>query len=76
MRQNFFKQESIVKAYITLDTKKCEACWECLSVCPKNVISRINMPWHKHARISNSSECIGCYKCVKICLANAINRLF
>jgi 2-oxoglutarate ferredoxin oxidoreductase subunit delta len=35
--------------------------------CPKNVIGRINLPWHKHARIVNGSNCTGCMNCVKIC---------
>ena len=72
MRQGFFKREHTTTPFVLLDTKKCEACWECISVCSKNVIGRINLPWHKHVKFINSSECIGCLKCVKVCSATAI----
>ena len=75
MRQDFFKEERTITAFILLDTKNCEACWKCLNVCTNNVIGRINMPWHKHVRSINSSACIGCMKCVKICMTGAISRL-
>lgn len=75
MRQGFFKRELTNKAFVMLDTKKCEACWKCIDVCPNNVIGRINLPWHKHIRFANGSKCIGCMKCVKICMTGAISKL-
>ena len=75
MRQKFFKSESKSTLFVSLDTKKCEACWECISACSKSVIGRINLPWHKHVKFVNSSECVGCMKCVKVCSANAIVKL-
>ncbi len=61
--------------YIQIDTNKCEACWKCLEVCPKNVIGRVNFPWHKHALIKKSDKCTGCSKCIKTCEFNAITRV-
>lgn len=75
MRQKIFKSESKSTLFVGLDSSKCKACWECLNVCTKNVIGRINLPWHKHVKFINSSDCIGCMKCVKICTANAIVKL-
>lgn len=61
--------------FIQLDTRKCTACWKCLDTCSNNVIGRVNMLWHKHARFANGSYCTGCLKCVKICESNAIIKI-
>ncbi|MDD5363480.1 MAG: 4Fe-4S binding protein [Ignavibacteria bacterium] len=53
--------------FIKLNTGKCTACWKCIEACAKNVIGRINLPWHKHAKLINSGNCTGCQKCLKIC---------
>ncbi|MCE1164277.1 MAG: FeS-binding protein [Bacteroidetes bacterium] len=53
--------------FVKLNTEKCKACWKCIEVCAKNVIGRINFPWHKHAKINNPENCSGCLKCLKIC---------
>lgn len=60
---------------IQIDTQKCKACWECIEVCTNNVIGRINLPWHKHARIVNGENCTGCLKCVKACEFDAVLKL-
>ena len=62
-------------AYIRLDTRKCRACWKCQEKCSNNVISRVNLPFHKHARIVNSGDCTGCIKCVNVCESNALSRI-
>jgi ferredoxin len=61
--------------YILLDSRKCEACWKCMEVCPNNVIGRVNLPWHKHALIIKRDNCIGCSKCIKACKFNAITKV-
>jgi 2-oxoglutarate ferredoxin oxidoreductase subunit delta len=61
--------------YIQLDTRKCKACWKCLDSCPNNVIGRINLPFHKHARIINSINCKGCLKCLNVCESNALSKV-
>ncbi|WP_394701023.1 4Fe-4S binding protein [uncultured Acetobacteroides sp.] len=75
MRQGFFRREHTSTTFVTLDTKKCEACWKCLKACTSNVIGRINLPWHKHIRFVSSKECKGCMKCVKACRTGAISKL-
>lgn len=69
-----YQQGHTNTAFVKLDTKKCEACWKCMNVCSNNVISRINLPWHKHAIFVNQSTCAGCIKCVKVCNAGAISK--
>ncbi|MBN1663915.1 MAG: 4Fe-4S binding protein [Deltaproteobacteria bacterium] len=61
--------------YIQLDTQKCKACWKCIESCSNNVISKINLLWHKHARIKNDDQCTGCLKCVKACDSGALTKI-
>lgn len=75
MSTGFIKREPARTAFVMLDTKKCEACWKCITVCSKNVIGRINLPWHKHVRFVNKTACVGCMKCVTICASNAISKV-
>ncbi len=65
----------ICTAYIHLETRKCRACWECIRACPNDVIGRINLLFHKHARIEHPEKCKGCRKCVKACQEEAISLL-
>lgn len=60
-------------AHIQLDPHECQACWECVNACPKQVLGKIDMPFHKHAKIVNPEACIGCRKCVKLCQHEAIS---
>jgi uncharacterized Fe-S center protein len=62
-------------AFIEIDTRNCKACWKCISICPNQVISRINLFFHKHIRISELDKCIGCMKCMKVCEYKAIRPL-
>jgi 2-oxoglutarate ferredoxin oxidoreductase subunit delta len=75
MRQRFFRMEHTKTSFIALDTKKCEACWNCISACTNDVIGKIDLPWHKHIRFTNSSACTGCLKCVKACKSGAISKI-
>ncbi len=58
--------------YISLNSHLCEACWQCIEACPNSVIGKIDMPFHKHARIENPDKCQGCRKCIKVCPQQAI----
>jgi len=58
--------------FIQLNTHNCEACWKCLDVCPKQVFGRINIFFHKHAKIVAPQKCTGCMKCVKVCAYGAL----
>ena len=75
MERKFKKAGQSQNGNIRIDTKKCKACWKCIDICPDNVIGRINMPWHKHAKIINKDKCTGCLKCVKICDSDAVVNL-
>jgi NAD-dependent dihydropyrimidine dehydrogenase PreA subunit len=61
------KQNRLETVYIQIYTRNCKACWNCVETCPKKVFGKIDIIFHKHARIDNSKECIGCLKCVKAC---------
>ena len=58
--------------HIQLDPNRCQACWECVNNCPKQVLGKIDMSFHKHAKIINPDDCIGCRKCVRVCQHGAI----
>jgi len=58
--------------YIYLDTSKCKACWKCVEACPNGVIGKINLLFHKHAKINQPDLCKGCRKCVNACQEKAI----
>ena len=62
-------------AHIQLDSRKCQACWACVEICPKQVLGKIDLPFHKHAKIVNPEACIGCKKCVKKCEHDAITAI-
>lgn len=61
-------------SFITLDTGACEACWECVEACPNDVLGRLTVLFHKHARIVAADACTGCLKCVRVCEAGALSR--
>lgn len=60
--------------FVRLNSRDCIACWKCIEKCPAKVIGRINLPWHKHAKLRNVEACTGCLGCVKICESGAIAR--
>jgi ferredoxin len=61
--------------FVQIDTKKCQACWKCIQSCPKEVIGKVDLLWHKHARINNEDQCKGCLKCVKVCDSGALIKI-
>ena len=62
--------------FIRLDTRRCDACWECIEVCPEQVFGKINMIWHRHAIIRNADACNGCKKCVRACETQALEYIY
>ena len=62
-------------AHVKLDPHKCQACWACVDSCPRQVLGKIDLPIHKHAKIVNPNDCIGCRKCVKSCRHDAITAI-
>jgi NAD-dependent dihydropyrimidine dehydrogenase PreA subunit len=63
----FFNSEHTRTSFIQLDTKKCKACWKCIEICPNQVIGKVDIPWHKHAKIVKHDDCTGCLNCIDIC---------
>ena len=53
--------------FVKTDTRHCIACWKCVDACPKQVIGKIRVLWHKHIVIGNGDACVGCLKCVRTC---------
>jgi NAD-dependent dihydropyrimidine dehydrogenase PreA subunit len=60
--------------FIALDTHTCDACWECVEACPSQVLGKVSLLLHKHAKIAEPDACIGCLKCVKVCETGALAR--
>jgi len=60
-------------AYISLDTRRCNACWDCVATCPNGVLDKVKVLFHKHARVDRADRCDGCGTCVSICPNQAIS---
>jgi len=60
--------------YMRINTHNCEACWKCIDVCPKQVIGKIVVLWHKHIKIINAENCINCKKCIQTCPHGVFNE--
>jgi ferredoxin len=63
-------------AFIRLDSRRCDACWECIAVCPKQVLGKIDVFWHRHVTIRQAEACNGCRKCVRACESGAIEYTY
>ena len=61
--------------HIKIDNHICQACWDCVNACSKNVIGKVNLFFHKHSHINQTAQCIGCLKCVKVCKFQAIIKI-
>jgi 2-oxoglutarate ferredoxin oxidoreductase subunit delta len=71
MKHNHLRKKQVTE-FIEINSRSCEACWKCISVCPNEVIGKIDVFFHKHSRISKPDKCNGCMKCVKVCEYKAI----
>lgn len=62
--------------FIEVDTRRCEACWDCIEVCPTGVLGKIDFWVHRHIRIDHPEACNGCKKCVRACPHEAITYTY
>jgi ferredoxin len=60
--------------YIRLHRRKCQACGECVQVCPVDVLQLRRA--HHHVNLRNSQACNGCKKCVRVCENAAIEYTY
>lgn len=66
---NSMRKEALYMAFmVTVDPEKCEACEECVEVCPVEVFE---MEDDKSVPV-NADECLGCESCVEVCEPGAI----
>lgn len=62
-----FHVSSHCTPYLVLYTRKCIGCWQCLTVCPRQVLGSVRFLWHRHVVVKNGMDCIGCKKCMQVC---------
>lgn len=55
-----------------VDEDKCQACEECVDVCPVDVYEIQEKGGKKVSVAVNEEECIGCESCVEVCEEDAI----
>ena len=75
MKKRLFHQDHHRTLVVRIDTKKCRACWKCIEKCPEKVMGKVDILWHKHARIDQADQCKGCLKCVKVCDSGALIKI-
>jgi 2-oxoglutarate ferredoxin oxidoreductase subunit delta len=59
--------------FVALARSRCEACWECVAVCPESVLGKIDVWIHRHAVVRDGDRCQGCRRCIKVCAAGALS---
>ena len=62
--------------YIRLAPRQCQGCWECVQVCPEDVLVKMDRTRHPHVHIRNAQACTGCKKCVRACAYAAIEYTY
>jgi uncharacterized Fe-S center protein len=74
MHLSLFGSKNHHTEFVTLDSHACQACWDCVEACSSKVLGKVNLPWHKHAKIRAEADCTGCLKCIKVCATGALMR--
>jgi NAD-dependent dihydropyrimidine dehydrogenase PreA subunit len=62
--------------FVRLDSRRCEACWKCVSACPHSVLGKTEFLAHRHAHVDRAGDCRGCKKCVNVCPNAAITHMY
>jgi Pyruvate/2-oxoacid:ferredoxin oxidoreductase delta subunit len=60
--------------FVALDRSHCDACWDCIAVCPESVFGKVEVWHHRHAVVNAGDRCSGCRRCVKVCAAGALSE--
>jgi NAD-dependent dihydropyrimidine dehydrogenase PreA subunit len=62
--------------HVVLNRRVCEACGECVEVCPNDVLRLVAVGPHRHAKVvrKTADACTGCLACVRACEAGALTR--
>ena len=74
MNISSFLQHRFETKYIRLHRRKCQACGECVKVCPVEVLQLRR--GHRHVTLRNPQACNGCKKCVRVCEYAAIEYTY
>ncbi len=72
---NPFRRHTATR-FIQVNTHLCEACWNCLEVCPKPVLGKLEIGPHRHIHIDDAENCNGCKRCVRACPHSAIEYIY
>jgi len=62
--------------FVSFDSSRCEACWDCIEACPKGVLGRLDLGFHRHVRLIDAQACNGCKKCVRACKSGALTYTY
>lgn len=58
---------------VTIDIENCEACAECVDVCPTEVIEIVENDGKEYAQYTgDADDCLGCFSCEEVCEDGAI----
>ncbi len=74
MKAKLFARQPSQTPFIMLESKKCQACWQCLDACENEVLERVSILKHRHANIDSGGNCTGCLQCMAVCEAGAITK--
>jgi ferredoxin len=61
--------------FITVYTRSCVACADCVRACPHAVLGMVAFWRHRHVRVERPEACTGCRKCLQTCQHGAIADL-
>ncbi len=75
MQIPFVHHRTTSTRFVTLDTSRCAACRACVEACPQHAIGLVDLPFHRHAVITDAAACTGCFTCVRTCAHGAFTRI-
>jgi 2-oxoglutarate ferredoxin oxidoreductase subunit delta len=73
IRQTLSRHET---KFVQFNSRLCTACWNCIEACLKQVIGKVDIVFHRHARLNNPQDCNGCKACVRVCSSGALQYTY